>query len=738
VAKRSRKDAQACSRARRMKKPTMPNPNESNQPKKPGTPGAPPGNTGKPAVPPAQTGKVPVGRPAPGQPAPAKPQPPAGVAKPGIPVSKPAGERPTAPKPGLSVSKPNGEKPAAAKPGAPPAPSKPGASPAKPAAKTTGPGPTKPADKQAIPASKHKPAPVRAGSTNRTGGRRLGQVLIDLGYVDDGQLWEILDEAKNVGLPIGQIAVNKGLLTETQLLQALADQYGIKFVAPDELKPTSEALVAIPETMATVYKVLPLTAKDGVVTVALGDPMNLPGLDDLRNMQGLQEVIACLAAPSAIAEVMTRCYQGKEESIVDIINALALDDEDGRTTIRETSIDLDKLIEEADTAPVRKLLNMVMLLAIKDRASDIHFEPFEDEYKLRYRCDGIMYEMVPPPRHLANAIATRIKVMSNLDIAERRLPQDGRIELNVGGNRVDMRVSVLPTMFGESTVIRVLDRGNVGLDLNRVGMDSNMLVQFREMIKRPNGIVLVTGPTGSGKTTTLYSALNELNEVTDKIITCEDPVEYDIDGVIQVPINADIGVTFANALRSILRQDPDIILVGEIRDLETAQIAVQAALTGHMVFSTLHTNDAPSTITRMRDMGLESFLLTATLEGILAQRLVRKICEDCRTEFEPSDEILMEIGLTRSTVPAGKTFFYGRGCDRCSNTGHKGRIGIFELVDVNDDLRDMISSGASTDQLRETCKKFGMQGLRESGMQAMYNGQTTIEEIVRETILDED
>jgi type IV pilus assembly protein PilB len=721
-----------------MKKPTMPNPNESNQPKKPGTPGVPPGNTGKPAVPPAQTGKVPVGRPAPGQPAPAKPQPPAGVAKPGIPVSKPAGATPTAAKPGLPVSKPNGEKPAAAKPGAPPAPSKPGASPAKPAAKTTGPGPTKPADKQAIPASKHKPAPVRAGSTNRTGGRRLGQVLIDLGYVDDGQLWEILDEAKNVGLPIGQIAVNKGLLTETQLLQALADQYGIKFVAPDELKPTPEALVAIPETMATVYKVLPLTAKDGVVTVALGDPMNLPGLDDLRNMQGLQEVIACLAAPSAIADVMTRCYQGKEESIVDIINALAQDDEDGPAMIRETSIDLDKLIEEADTAPVRKLLNMVMLLAIKDRASDIHFEPFEDEYKLRYRCDGIMYEMVPPPRHLANAIATRIKVMSNLDIAERRLPQDGRIELNVGGNRVDMRVSVLPTMFGESTVIRVLDRGNVGLDLNRVGMDSNMLVQFREMIKRPNGIVLVTGPTGSGKTTTLYSALNELNEVTDKIITCEDPVEYDIDGVIQVPINADIGVTFANALRSILRQDPDIILVGEIRDLETAQIAVQAALTGHMVFSTLHTNDAPSTITRMRDMGLESFLLTATLEGILAQRLVRKICEDCRTEFDPSDEILMELGLTRSSVPAGKTFFYGRGCDRCSNTGHKGRLGIFELVHVNDDLRDMISSGASTDQLRETCKKFGMQGLRESGMQAIYNGQTTIEEIVRETILDED
>ncbi|MSQ93099.1 MAG: type II/IV secretion system protein [Gemmataceae bacterium] len=539
-------------------------------------------------------------------------------------------------------------------------------------------------------------------------------------------------------MQIGQVALAKGLITETQLMQALADQFGLKYLAAEELKPTSEALVAIPETMAIVYKVLPLTVSDGTVTVAIGDPMSLPGLDDLRNMQSLAGVTACLASPAAIAGVMTRCYQGKEESIVDLINALTSDDEDGGSSGRETSIDLDKLMEESDAAPVRKLLNMIMLLAIKDRASDIHFEPFEDEYKLRYRCDGVMYEMVPPPRHLANAIATRIKVMANLDIAERRLPQDGRIELNVGGNRVDMRVAVLPTMFGESTVIRVLDRGNVGLDLNRVGMDPKLIADFRAMIHKPNGIVLVTGPTGSGKTTTLYSALNELNEVTEKIITCEDPIEYDIDGIIQVPINSDIGVTFAAALRSILRQDPDIILVGEVRDLETAQIAVQASLTGHMVFSTLHTNDAPSTITRLRDMGLEAFLLTATIEGILAQRLVRKICEDCRTEFEPSTEMLMELGLTRATVPEGKKFYYGRGCDRCNNTGHKGRQGIFELIIINDDLRDMISSAASTDQLRETCRKHGMRTLREAGMDALYNGFTTIEEIVRETGGDDD
>jgi type IV pilus assembly protein PilB len=327
--------------------------------------------------------------------------------------------------------------------------------------------------------------------------------------------------------------------------------------------------------------------------------------------------------------------------------------------------------------------------------------------------------------------------MSNLDIAERRLPQDGRIELNVGGNPVDMRVSILPTMFGESVVIRVLDRTVVSLDLNKIGMDADLLSTFRGLIAKPNGIILVTGPTGAGKTTTLYSALNELNVITDKIITTEDPVEYDIDGIIQVPINHDIGLTFALALRSILRQDPDKILVGEIRDLETAQIAVQSALTGHIVFSTLHTNDAPGTITRLRDMGLEPFLITATLEGVLAQRLVRKICEDCRTEFEPSPEMLMELNLRPEDV-RGKKFYYGKGCDRCNNTGHRGRTGLYELLTMNDDIRDLISEGASTDELRVACRQQGMATLRESGMRAIYKGITTIDEVVRETILDDE
>jgi type IV pilus assembly protein PilB len=666
----------------------------------------------------------------------------------GKPAQLPPGVKPQAPaapgaKPAVGkLVTPGGDRPPAAKaPVKPTAPSKPaGGAPARPASEQAA-APARPAakptpDKPAVSASKMRPAPVKEGVASRSTGRRLGQVLVDLGYMDESQLWEILDEGKNTGNQLGQVAVARGLITENQLMQALADQYGMKLLSAEELKPTSEALTLVPEPMATVYKVLPLSFKENLLTVAMGDPNNLPSLDDLRNFLSIPEVVACLAPQAAINDVLSRCYLGKEETIMDIIQGLQESDELGARR-NESSIDLESLMEMQEAAPVRKLLNMVMLLAIKDHASDIHFEPFEDEYKLRYRCDGVMYEMVPPPRHLAMAISTRIKVMSNLDIAERRLPQDGRIELNVGGNQVDMRVSILPTMFGESCVIRVLDRGQVGLDLNRVGMEQHLIDQFRDLIKRPNGITLVTGPTGSGKTTTLYSALNELNEITDKIITCEDPVEYDIDGIIQVPINSDIGVTFAAVLRSILRQDPDKILVGEIRDLETAQIAVQAALTGHMVFSTLHTNDAPSTITRLRDMGLDTYLITATLEGILAQRLVRKICEDCRTEFEPSPEMLMELGLRPADV-VGKQFFYGRGCDRCHNTGHRGRQGVFELVLVNDEIRDLISAGASTDQLRSACRKMGMTTLREAGLKAIFNGHTTIDEVVRETIEEND
>jgi type IV pilus assembly protein PilB len=621
----------------------------------------------------------------------------------------------------------------AKKPGAKPAAG--GAKP--PAGKSTN-GPAKSAGGKGD-GGKKPPAKVAKGGGDSHGGtRKIGQVFIDLGFIDEDQIWEILEEAKNAGQPTGQVALARGLINEDQLLQALAEQQNLKIVSLDEVKPQPEALALVPETMASVYKVLPLSVRDNILTVITGDPTARAALDDLRNFLGVKEVQAVIAPQREIDEAMAKAYTGKEETILDIIHLLEQDTDLGsRLSKKDTSIDLESLMEIQEAAPVRKLLNMVMLLAIKDRASDIHFEPFEEEYKMRYRCDGVLMELVPPPRHLAMAIASRIKVMANLDIAERRLPQDGRIELNVGGNPVDMRVSVLPTMFGESVVIRVLDRTVVQLDLNRIGMDQRTLGQFRELIRKPNGIVLVTGPTGSGKTTTLYSALNELNEITDKIITTEDPVEYEIDGICQIPINSDIGVTFANSLRAILRQDPDKILVGEIRDLETAQIAVQASLTGHMVFSTLHTNDAPSSITRLRDMGVEPFLITATLEGILAQRLVRKICEDCRTEFEPSRDMLMELNMRAEEV-RGKKFYYGKGCSRCNNTGHKGRCGIFELVLMNDELRDLVSSGASTDQLYAACKAQGMMTLRESGLAAIFSGLSTIEEVVRETILDDE
>ncbi|MCS7168631.1 MAG: type II secretion system ATPase GspE [Gemmatales bacterium] len=678
------------------------------------------------------------------------------------PAASSAATSAAAPKPAAEAGqmKPTGgpAKPAAhaaapAKPGVSSAPSvKPGTSPtnrvaAAPA--SAAPQAKKPSETSARPTgtssppAKATPAREKVGEkrpAERTSGgrRKLGQILVDLGYIDEDQLWDLLNEARTLQQPIGQVALARGLITEEQLLQALAEQFNLKVVNLQEVKPQPEAIQAVPETMASVYKVLPLTFRDNVLTVALSDPTNLPALDDLRNFLGVKQVVPVLASAKALQEAIPKAYAGKEESIIDIIQQLERDPEIGKhLRQRETSIDLDSLQELQDAAPVRKLINMVLLMAIKDRASDIHFEPFEEEYKLRYRCDGVMYELVPPPRHLAPAISSRIKVMANLDIAERRLPQDGRIELNVGGNPVDLRVSVLPTMFGESVVIRILDRTVVQLDLDRLGMEPDTLARFREIIRKPNGIVLVTGPTGAGKTTTLYSALNELNSVTDKIITTEDPIEYDIDGVVQVPINPDIGVTFASALRAILRHDPDIIMVGEIRDVETAQIAVQAALTGHLVLSTLHTNDAPSTVTRLRDMGVEPYLITATLEGVLAQRLVRRICPDCRTEYQPSKELLMELNLTPEQVQ-GKKFYYGRGCERCNNTGFKGRTGIFELLPITDPIRDLIANNASTDAIRQAARKMGMSTLREAGLRALFNGITTIEEVVRETVVEDE
>jgi type IV pilus assembly protein PilB len=563
--------------------------------------------------------------------------------------------------------------------------------------------------------------------------RRFGQVLIDLGYISEDQLWDVLEEQKaSPGEPIGQVAVRMGLVTDGQVTEALAEQWGMPVISLTETTIPAKALELVPQTMAELYKIMPVSLKDDVLTVAMADPQNLAALDDLRNLLG-KEVRGAISNARDVTAAITKYYAQQDDSIESLLDDINEKYGEEVQTERGYNLSADDLANEA---PIRKLLNMILLLAIKDQASDIHFEPFEDEFKVRVKADGMLYEMVPPPRHLANAIVSRIKVMADLDIAERRLPQDGRIELNVGGNSVDLRVSVLPTLFGESVVMRVLDRTVVQLDLNKIGMDAGTLGRFREAIRRPNGIVLVTGPTGSGKTTTLYSALNELNDVETKVITSEDPIEYDIYGLIQVPVNHDIGVTFAAVLRAILRHDPDTILVGEIRDLETAQVAVQSALTGHLVFSTLHTNDAPTSITRLRDMGVQPFLITATVEAVLAQRLVRRICSECRTEFEPSDELLMELQLPIQQARQ-YSFYYGKGCQRCNNSGYKGRCGIYELLMVTDDIRDLVSSNASVDDIRNFARTQGMTTLREAGLKLIFDGITTIDEVVRETVTED-
>ena len=570
--------------------------------------------------------------------------------------------------------------------------------------------------------------------------RRLGTIMVDMGYLDEDKLWNVLEEQKRSASELlGKVAVRLGLAKEDQVLKALGEQLGMKVMKLENTTIPAELTDMVNETMATAYKVVPVAQnkKDKSVTIALAEPQNPSTLDSIRMFLGV-DVKGVIASESDVTAAIERLYAGRQESIEDVVKQIREQDKglNQYASRNQNTIDLELIEEMAEAAPVRKLLNMVLLLAIKDKASDIHFEPFEDEYKMRYRVDGVLYELVPPPRHLAPAISSRIKVMSNLDIAERRLPQDGRIQLAIGGNNVDIRVSTLPTLFGESVVLRILDRTVVQLDLNKIGMPPDTLARWREVVHKPNGIILVTGPTSSGKTTTLYATLNELNSIEDKIITTEEPVEYEIEGLIQVPINGDIGVTFAACLRAILRQDPDKILVGETRDLETAEISIQASLTGHIVFTTLHTNDAPSAITRLRDMGLPTFLITATVEAVLAQRLVRKICNFCRTEFTPNPEVCMELGMTHEEASA-KKFFYGKGCDKCNNTGYKGRMGIYELLVMTDDLRALIVSERSLDEFREACRKSGMRTLRETGLMSIHAGHTSIDEVIRETLLDD-
>ncbi|MEK6797361.1 MAG: ATPase, T2SS/T4P/T4SS family [Planctomycetota bacterium] len=569
-------------------------------------------------------------------------------------------------------------------------------------------------------------------------GRQLGRILMKMGKLRRTQVDEALDIQKSKRGPLGKILVELGYITQEDLSIALASQNGMSMVDLTKLDIPAEVLALMSAQMATTYRAVPfeLNKEQRVLSLALDNPDNFLATDDLKTLLGYN-IRAFLAGPVELQNALSRYYpDSKAESITNLIDELTDDEDLAKFQGRGDSIDLAEIKEMAESNPVKKLLNLVLLQAIKDKASDIHFEPFEDEFKMRYRIDGILYEMVPPPRYVALAISSRIKVMANLDIAERRLPQDGRIELQLRGMPIDLRVAVLPTMFGESVVLRVLDRSNVQLNLNKVGLRDDELNILRQLMHKPNGIIINTGPTGSGKTTTLYAALQELNSPDIKILTAEDPVEYDIDGLVQTQVRPDVGLTFARALRSFLRQDPDVILVGEIRDLETAQISVQAALTGHLVFSTLHTNDAPSAIARLLDLGMEPFLITATLEAIVAQRLVRRICVNCKAEYRPTEEQLMELALRPEDV-GDQTFFYGKGCDYCNNTGYRGRLGIFEMMVFDDQLRELIMRRASTAVLRREATKRGMRTLRESGLLAIYDGVTSLDEVVRETIIDE-
>jgi type IV pilus assembly protein PilB len=497
-----------------------------------------------------------------------------------------------------------------------------------------------------------------------------------------------------------------------------------------------DVLQLVTKDIVQFYNIIPIRKTDNVLTIAMADPLAINTIDDLKVIIGC-EIEGAVSSQSEIAAAIEKHYGYQDgQSAAALIDELFADVEkvmDRNTTTREQIADANNLIALAHEAPVIKLINLVILQAIQSRASDLHFEPFEEDYQVRQRVDGVLYIIATPPKHLALAVSSRLKVMANLDIAERRLPQDGRIQLSLGGKDIDLRISFLPTMFGESIVIRILDKSAVMISLDGLGLEKDQHDVIQDLIQRPNGIILVTGPTGSGKTTTLYACLNQLNDPQWKIITTEDPVEYQVNGIVQVNINEKVGLTFAKCLRSILRQDPDICMVGEIRDVETAALAIEASLTGHLVFSTLHTNDAPSTVTRMIDMDVEPFLLTSTIEAVIGQRLVRKLCMFCREGYDPSDEELRTLGLTREKLD-GKKVFRPRGCKECSHIGYKGRIGIYELMTLNDEVRDLILKRSATGEIRDAAIRAGMRTLREAGIKKILSGVTAIEEVVGETM----
>jgi len=553
----------------------------------------------------------------------------------------------------------------------------------------------------------------------------LGQALIDQKVITDEQLKQALEEAERTGNPIETVLVDMDFVKLDVIHEAIANAFGMPLVTIDLKKLDEEVLDLITPSSAELHRMVPIEKKaDGTVVMAVADLENLSAIDDLRYTLNV-DVTGALTTDEQIESILEDYYRKKTESISELIGDLE--------QVKPEDISDDEDSASSATGPVVKLLELVLVQAVKDGASDIHFEPFEDVFKIRYRVDGSLYELVPPPKHLAPALTSRIKVMAGLKIAERRLPQDGRISTRIAGRVIDLRVSTLPTVFGESVVVRILDRESVKLELASLGFEKDIEDQLSEIILRPNGIILVTGPTGCGKTTTLYACLAALNTIDSKCITTEDPVEYDVEGIVQVPINEAVGLTYAKSLRSILRQDPDRIMVGEIRDLETTQIAIQASLTGHMVLSTLHTNDAPTTVTRLIDMGTEPFLISSTIEVVVAQRLVRKICQHCKEEYQPTESDFTRLNMPKEKLK-GIKYFRGKGCPHCHNSGYRGRTGIFEMLRVTDPIRELINDRAPAVAISEKAREQGMRVLREDGILKIGRGITTIDEVVRNTV----
>lgn len=557
--------------------------------------------------------------------------------------------------------------------------------------------------------------------------------LLQHEYLSEAQSNDVVDEHNRTGRSVRKIILDMELMTEDELLEQMALLMGVRVLDLSRHNVNSDITRKLPASIAKMYNLIPVNIDAVSIELATCDFIPPEVVDELRFVLAM-DVEFVVSRERDIKDHLVQYFaDDSDDSVGHMLHELESELEDaGEVGKPTTNLTVEDLSNSANAAPVIRYVNLVLYQAVQDRASDIHFEPFEHEFKIRYRVDGALYEMAPPPKHLALPVISRIKVMSGLDISERRLPQDGRIQLNIAGRPVDFRVSTLPTQFGESVVLRVLDQSAVGLEMERLGMPDDVYNNFSEDIQMPNGIILVTGPTGSGKTTTLYAALGRRNEIGVKILTAEEPVEYDIDGIVQVPINHLTGNTFAKVLRAFLRQDPDIMMVGEIRDLETAQIAIQASLTGHLVFSTLHTNDAAGAVTRLVDMDVPAYLIATTLECVLGQRLVRTICKNCKQAYEPDEDVLESINLRPEDV-GGRSFYYGVGCPACNDAGYKGRKGLYEYLRITEPIRQLINDKQPTLIIREKARELGMRTLREDGVRNVLDGYTTVDEILRYT-----